>query len=242
MLQIGDLHIQSTAFAIRNSIANSTKITAAELVLGTKLQQPVDKFISTPAKVTDLPFAKRQASQFAQSLVKQLVDSNNVVQSNLIKHRDDMKHQYDRGVQGRNVSIGDQVMLWSPYKKSKLSRCFQPNWTGPWTVHDFTGPSNCKLISNNGQYKNVHINQLKFVETRHVKSEPLFNKVDKVDQQATIDRHCDENKQIDLIEILDTMDEADHIRTLNGDIIGRNWVELDQTNILPHRTRGRRDA
>ena len=65
------------------------------------------------------------------------------------------------------------------------------------------------------------------METRHVKSEPLFNKVDKVDQPTTIDRHCDENKQIDLIEILlDTMDEADHIRTLNGDIIGQNWVEL----------------
>ena len=100
-----------------------------------------------------------------------MADSNNIVQHNLIKHIDDMKHQYDRGVQGRNVSIGNQVILWSPYNKSKLSRCFQPNWTGPWTVHDFTGPSNFhrsfkqKLLSNNGQYKNVNINQLKFVET-----------------------------------------------------------------------------
>ena len=45
------------AFVIRNYIANGTKITPAELVLCVKLQQPVDKFISTPAKVTDLPFA-----------------------------------------------------------------------------------------------------------------------------------------------------------------------------------------
>ena len=70
-----------------------------------------------------------------------------------------------------------------------------------------------------------------FVETRHVKSEPLFNKVDKVDQPTTIDRHCDENKQIDLIEILlDTMDEADHIRTLNG---RHYWSKLGRTRYPP---------
>ena len=41
--------IGTTAFAVRNTIMSSTKISPAEIVLGAKLQEPIDKFL--PATV-----------------------------------------------------------------------------------------------------------------------------------------------------------------------------------------------
>ena len=54
-----DLHLQTTAFAIHNNIAHSTKFTPSELMLGTgtKLSQPIDRFVESPPK----SFAHKQA-------------------------------------------------------------------------------------------------------------------------------------------------------------------------------------
>ena len=62
-----DLNLQSAAFVIRSSTANSTQVTPAELVLGTKLIQPIDKVVPTQSQdVQPLPHNQRQASQFAE--------------------------------------------------------------------------------------------------------------------------------------------------------------------------------
>ena len=75
-----DLHLQSTAFAIRRSIANSTKFTPAELIIGTKLRQPIDFLISTNDKSKPVSYNQRQANWFAKSLIDKLNNSNDIVQ------------------------------------------------------------------------------------------------------------------------------------------------------------------
>ena len=163
-----DLNLQSAAFAIRSSTANSTQVTPAELVLGTKLIQPIDKVLPTQSQdVQPLPHNQRQASQFAKSLVNKLNETISITQNNLLKSRARMKHSFDKHTTPIPINVGDHVMLWTPYKKQNLSRCFQPNWSGPWIVQQYTGPTNCKLINDKGHIKNVLVNQLKRIEERH---------------------------------------------------------------------------
>ena len=88
--------------------------------------------------------------------------------NNLLKSRAHMTHSFDKHTTLIPINVGDHVMLWTPYKKQNLSRGFQPNWSGPWIVQQYTGPTNCKLINDKGHTKNVHVNQLKRIEERHI--------------------------------------------------------------------------
>ena len=45
-----DLFLQPTAFAIRSNIAHHTQLSPAELIIGTKLRQPVDFILPSKAK------------------------------------------------------------------------------------------------------------------------------------------------------------------------------------------------
>ena len=235
-----DLNLQSAAFAIRSSTANSTQVTPAELVLGTKLIQPIDKVLPTQLQdVQPLPHNQRQASQFAKSLVNKLNETISITQNNLLKSRARMKHSFDKHTTPIPINVGDHVMLWTPYKKQNLSRCFQPNWSGPWIVQQYTGPTNCKLINDKGHIKNVHVNQLKRIEERHI------HLSDSNYKQTT--HHVNDNvsqPRSSCTEIFNLFDE-NNIETLRNvtpeqtehNVINRAWVDIAQNNILPTRTR-----
>ena len=162
-----DVYLQPTAFAIRSNTTYNSKYSPSELMLGAKLTQPVDRFVSTSA--IPMSYNTKQAGDFAKKIKQRLDDSNDIVQHNLAKSRHNMKVQYDKSVKGPSLKNGQHVMLWKPYKKSNLSRCFQPNWDGPWVIESFTGPTNCKIVKlGSEEKKNVHINQLKPVELRNI--------------------------------------------------------------------------
>ena len=76
-----------------------------------------------------------------------------------------MKEQFDKKAKRHPFSIADKVMLWKPYKSGGLSKCFQPNWNGPWSIVKFTGRRkvNCKISNcvDPTIHLNVHVNQLK---------------------------------------------------------------------------------
>ena len=150
-----------------------------------------------------------------------------------------MKHNYDKEIRTHPISIGDTVMIWTPYTKSGLSKCFQPKWTGPWTVYSFTEPSNCKLIDINGNHKNVHINQLKLIETRSKR--PTLPK-----EQVTSNDTIEQLTEMPGVfgHIIDEVSDAphdninNHINPVHPHNINEAWVDIDPGNILPHRTRG----
>ena len=153
------------------------------------------------------------------------------------------------------MSIGDHVMIWTPYTKKGLSACFQPKWTGPWIVYSFTGPSNCKLLNKKGEYKNVHINQLKSVEQRDDRS--LVSKDQLTPSNSTNIPEIHESTDDILAEPFDIFEDtvADHIPNIPNfpepnipiapeihaippDIINEAWVDINASNIIPQRTRG----
>ena len=59
-----------------------------------------------------------------------------------------MKTQSDKKITTHIFKMGDFVMLWYPYKRTGLSKVWQPNWIGPYTIHTHVGPSNCILVSS----------------------------------------------------------------------------------------------
>ena len=158
-----DLYLDSTAFAIRSNTTYNTKFSPAELVIGAKLVQPIDDIVDNVPKT----YPEKQAHAFAKQLTDKLKESYIIANENLKLSRNKMKEQYDKKASAHSFSVGDNVMLWKPYKRNKLSRCFQPNWDGPWVIQYFTGDSNCKMFcEDTNKYINVHVNQLKAVRTR----------------------------------------------------------------------------
>jgi len=161
-----------------------------------------------------------------------------------------MKSTYDKNVKGQPITVGDHVMLWAPYTQNGLSRCFQPKWMGPWIVYSFTGPSNCKLLNEKGEYKNVHINQLKLIEQRNNHLLPpnkqISNTIDNTNTSNTINEKTVTNEIEDITEPFDLFDETvtEHrqdiipVHDIPHNIINEAWVDIDANNILPHRTRG----
>ena len=75
-----------------------------------------------------------------------------------------MKNQFDKSAKNHKFTVGSKVMLWKPYKRSGLSKCFQPNWNGPWIIEHFTSDSNsnCRIkCCSTNKTMNVHVSQLK---------------------------------------------------------------------------------
>ena len=100
------------------------------------------------------------------------------MQIDLQKSRRNMKVMYDKrvNINGQKFNVNDEVMLWKPYKKSGLSRCFQPNWDGPWRIEEFTSATNCKIKKvGSDDELDVHLNQLKQSIPRDVKLKYQYN-------------------------------------------------------------------
>ena len=237
-----DLHLQTTAFAIRNNIAHSTKFTLSELMLGTKLSQPIDQFVESPPK----SFAK-QAIDFAKNVKAKIENSTKIVQQNLQKSRNNMKKEYDKKVKGSPIHVGDYVMLWKPYKRNGLSRCFQPNWDGPWKVDSFTGHYNVKIMrcDNETLLKNVHINQLKPITIRlmaepkehsyHINDTNDFNHYleDLYEEEETHELYTNIDENVEVVN-----ENVVNNELIQQDIINSGWSNINVDNVLPQRTRG----
>ena len=82
-----DLFLHSTAFSIRSNINSSTKFTPAELILGENLKRPIDISSDVNFNCNNEPsgsnFNKRQAKEFAASLVEKMNKSADIVRENV---------------------------------------------------------------------------------------------------------------------------------------------------------------
>ena len=102
-----DLFLQPTAFAIRSNVANHSRLCPSELILGCKLNQPVD-FVS-PSQTTS--FQHGQSKKFAETLRDRIIKCSDTVNNNLRKSRGIMKTSYDKNAHRHNFKAGDMVML-----------------------------------------------------------------------------------------------------------------------------------
>ena len=253
-----DLFIQATAFAVRSNLAYNTKLSPAELVLGTKLVQPIDTLIDTNFK----SHAQKQGAAFAKDLCSRVRASQRLVNQNLALSRQQMKKQYDKSTIPPPFSLGDKVMLWKPYKRKGLSGCFQPKWDGPWYIERFTGnnQTNCKISKcyDPTVKLNVHVNQLKLVKGQNVRvpdipSQPECDEIIKSGSASASsptdffdyfeDFGIDRPNAVIQPEVVGDGEQLVHplppaaaeepAGVLQRDLIGRHWVTVDPTNILP---------
>ena len=225
-----DLYLQPTAFAIRTSLNSSTKHTPAELVIGDNLQRPIDVSIEK----TKTTGNQRAHKEFATNLVEKLEKSAKIVNSNIKNAQLKMKQRYDKHNTNHNVQVGNQVMLWWPYYKRGIPRSFQPSWKGPFTVIELIGSTNCRIQDEKGTSKSVHLNQLKLVEKRnsystHRRYIPQYNNLENPYIEIEMEEGVNEP---------DRIEEQNDNRIMNEPIINHGWCNLDENNILPHKTRG----
>ena len=260
-----DLYMHATAFAVRSNLTYNSKISPSELIIGSKLVQPIDDAVNEKP-VT----GNKQAHDYTLRLRKKIFDSNKTVQAELNKSREKMKKQFDKSAKNHRFTVGSKVMLWKPYKRSGLSKCFQPNWNGPWTIEHFTNDtnSNCKIkCCSTNKSMNVHVSQLKPISNdnptqnhsdkgiRDAVAEPVHAKT-----PATQDHYLEDfdEDELNAPVIENHVVEADHLRDgmvdvpvnepvnapFNGPVEGVHidnaWVDIDVSNILPGRTRGAR--
>ena len=138
-------------------------------------------------------------------------------------------------------------MLWKPYKRNGLSRCFQPNWDGPWKVDSFIGHYNVKIMrcDNETLLKNVHINQLKPITIR-LMAEPKehsYHINDTNDFNHYLEDLYEEEETHELYNNIDENVEVVNENVVNNeliqqDIINAGWSNINVDNVLPQRTRG----
>ena len=256
-----DLYIQATAFAVRSNIAYNTKVSPAELMIGTKLSQPLDQVL----ELSTQSLSQKQGALFAKDLKNRIQNSQRLVNKQLNVSRDKMKVQYDKTAKPSPFKIGDTVMLWKPYKRKGLSGCFQPKWDGPWSIVKFTGQNNmnCKIINcaESSKTMNVHVNQLKLVKHH---SEPTIVPTDPSNKQKN---SCAHTERVMLpkpptigepfLHYLDDFDYDNRVQNMEQNVnveigqvdehvpepvapqIDRRWVEVDESNIMQgNRTRG----
>jgi len=173
-----------------------------------------------------------------------------------------MKKQYDQHTKEHHYQVDDRVMLWHPNKKKGISCCWQPNWSGPWTITKLIGDVNCQL--NNSQSNAtpvVHVNQLKYITPRfdHLIAEPTTvkpttppqsNTTDLfdclvTDQTPNIEQNA-HNNNLNREENGETAqnriaDRNEHERGVhvneNAPIMTRGWCNVNKNNIIRTRTR-----
>jgi hypothetical protein len=221
-----DKYLQSTAFAIRSSINNSTKFAPAELLLGENLMRPIDLSVDEPNDQRSFP--NRQANEFASMLSKRIEESSRIVNNNLEISRRNMKSIYDKKNTSHEFKEGDQVMLWWPYKVKGISRAFQPKWKGPYEISRLIGPTNCTITYDNGQPKNVHLNQLKHVEARNQHSDEL-----------PINKEMTNSPPVETVGDLfdDLFDEFSDDHNAPNHNEDDTWCGLSDQNVVGSRTR-----
>ena len=116
-------------------------------------------------------------------------------------------------------------MLWWPHKKKGISGAFQPKWKGPYEISRLIGSTNCSIIYDNGQLKNVHLNQLKLVEARrNAGDQQQFYDETRTDPPGTVG---------DLFDELYSDGEGNDANENEED----QWCGLNQRNIISARTR-----
>ena len=116
--------MHATAFAVRSNQTYNSKVCPSELIMGSKLMQPIDEIVEKPS------VGNKKANEFVRHLKRKILESDKTVQEQLEKSRIRMKEQYDKSAKNHKFVVGSRVMLWKPYKKPGLSKCFQPNWNG----------------------------------------------------------------------------------------------------------------
>eukprot|EP00794_Sanderia_malayensis_P005772 gene5772-6477_t len=260
-----DTHLQAAAYAIRTSVNTSTNVTPAELVFGAKISTPIQLLTTSSTRPIppSLPHHVKQAQHFANELGENLKKTVSQVQASLAASRNKMKKQYDTHAKAHHYQVHDTVMLWHPNKKKGISRCWQPNWSGPWTITRLIGDLNCQLA--NAQSKAtpvVHVNQLKYIaprfdhlktSSRSVNSTPpqpqptttdIFESLvtDQIPNNTQDEPNFNTNREgnVEMVQNRNVgRDEPDSVAPVDEDlpIITGGWCNMNQGNIIEQRTR-----
>ena len=153
-----------------------------------------------------------------------------------------MKKMYDKHATPHTFSAGDYVMLWDPYYRKGVSRSFQAKWQGPWIIMKLIGAMNCLIKNENGDEKNVHLNQLKKIEKRNSSFDPGTHSNLKISDEI---KRSESNEEIDP-SIFETIPDMciepqieEQIQREPRINIDNAYVDLNASNIIENMLQNR---
>ena len=211
---------------------------------------------------SSLPNLVKQAQIFANEVGDSIKKTVTQVQASFATSRNKMKKQNDKDAQQQHYQVHDKVMLWHQNKKKGISRCWQPNWSGPWTRTRLIGNLNCQLSNpQSNATPVVHVNHLKYIVPRfdHLKAECVSVKTATLQQKPTtdifeslvteqtpmnerdehdLDINREENEEIvqDRAVIREQQEGGAQLDE-DTPVITGGWCSFNQGNILQQRTR-----
>ena len=176
-------------------------------------------------------FNQRQAKDFAISLTEKIEKTAEIVNKNVIDARNKIKIKYDKKNSSHEIKVGDNVMLWSPYFKKNIPRSFQPRWKGPWVVTRLYDKTNGAIQNDLGELKYVHLSKpIKPIGSRNIYCAKSNIVHEDKKLYTSFDDFCGEDIHSD-------NSDSNHSDEQGNEIVNHGWCNIDESNILPQRTR-----
>jgi len=157
-----DEQIPFVMLAYRSSINETTGFSPSMLMFGHEIRLPLDVVLGT------CPQQEQEKTQYVSSLRRNLETAFQRVRTNITTSQRRQKDYYDRKVSGKQIDVGNKVMLFNPSVKPGLSQKLHCPWEKePYTVIQKISEVDYKIRKGNAKPKIVHFNRLKtFVEPK----------------------------------------------------------------------------
>src|ERR1700733_14035208 len=156
-----DRFLDPLLFALRDSVHESHGFSSFELVYGRSERGPMKilRELWTEEEVTE---EVRDACSYMVDLQNRIEETCKIAQEELEKSQKKSERYYNKKARFRKLVVGDQVLMLTPVKASKMTF----NWEGPYLVKDKVGEFDYRVEIAPGKIKTYHINMLKKYNTR----------------------------------------------------------------------------
>jgi hypothetical protein len=117
-----DEQIPFVMLAYRSSINETTGFSPSMLMFGHEIRLPLDVVLGT------CPQQEQEKTQYVSSLRRNIETAFQRVQTNITTSQRRQKDYYDRKVSGKQIDVGNKVMLFNPSVKPGLSQKLHCPW------------------------------------------------------------------------------------------------------------------
>lgn len=174
-----DLYLDSILFSYRVSRQDSTKYSPFFLVYGRQARLPVEFNQNSEAvkdkDENDVHVLQKKAKRVnLDAHTTMMIDVRKQALANIEFAQERQKRNYDKkhGKDKKNFEVGALVLLKNSKKLSRKGSKLEPNWTGPYKIHEVNGKGTYRLCTTKSPERILtsiyNISRLKLYHERKV--------------------------------------------------------------------------
>ncbi|CAC5404234.1 unnamed protein product [Mytilus coruscus] len=148
--------------AYRSSEHETTKLSPCMLMLGRKIELPIDLIYGPHPQRDEFPIETEAANAYVQKLQTLMWDVQQKARKNLITASNRQKRQYDLRANQNSYKVGDSVWLNILARVKHISQKLQKQWDGPYIITEVISDVIYRIQkSPNSKFQVVHHDKLK---------------------------------------------------------------------------------